>query len=137
MSFQRAARTDKGVSAAANLISLKLIIDENTIQLLNDNLPKQIRVFGYRKVTQSFDAKTNCDARTYMYLLPTMAFCPIDELTKEDYRASEDVIKLVNETLKLYLGTHNFHNFTSGCLFFLKLIRSLIKFLNSSRKKVH
>ena len=46
MSFQRAARTDKGVSAAANLLSLKLLLDENTIRLLNENLPKQIRVFG-------------------------------------------------------------------------------------------
>jgi tRNA pseudouridine38-40 synthase len=91
-----------------------MLLDENTIKSLNDNLPPQIRAFGYRKVTQSFDAKTNCDARTYMYLLPTMAFCPIDEITNEKYRASEDVIKLVNDTLKVYVGTHNFHNFTSG-----------------------
>ena len=91
-----------------------MLLDENTIKSLNANLPEQIRVFGYRKVTQSFDAKTNCDARTYMYLLPTMAFCPIEEITSENYRASEDVLKLVNDTLKLYVGTRNFHNFTSG-----------------------
>ena len=80
-----------------------MLLDENTIKSLNDNLPPQIRAFGYRKVTQSFDANTNCAARTYMYLLPTMAFCPIDEITNEKYRASEDVIKLVNDTLKLYV----------------------------------
>lgn len=81
MSFQRAARTDKGVSAVRNLLSLKMEFDENeTLKKLNDLLPKQIRVFGYNKVTQSFDCKTNCDARTYVYLLPTFAFCPIEQV---------------------------------------------------------
>lgn len=46
MSFQRAARTDKGVSAAANLISLKMEMQDDTLEKLNDTLPKQIRVFG-------------------------------------------------------------------------------------------
>lgn len=46
MSFQRAARTDKGVSAAENMISLKMELYDDTLQRLNDLLPKQIRVFG-------------------------------------------------------------------------------------------
>ena len=46
MSFQRAARTDKGVSAIGNLLSLKMELAEDTLQKLNDVLPKQIRVFG-------------------------------------------------------------------------------------------
>lgn len=46
MSFQRAARTDKGVSAAENLISLKMELADDTIPKLNEMLPKQIRVFG-------------------------------------------------------------------------------------------
>jgi tRNA pseudouridine38-40 synthase len=47
MSFQRAARTDKGVSAAANLLSLKMELnEETTITSLNATLPKQIRVFS-------------------------------------------------------------------------------------------
>lgn len=82
MSFQRAARTDKGVSAAENLLSLKMIMNETTIDDLNKLLPKQIKVFGYNKVTQSFDCKVNCDARTYVYLLPTFAFCPIEEVSR-------------------------------------------------------
>ena len=46
MSFQRAARTDKGVSAAENMLSLKMELYDDTLQRLNDILPKQIRVFG-------------------------------------------------------------------------------------------
>lgn len=114
MSFQRAARTDKGVSAAANLVSLKMELDDNTLEKLNETLPKQIRVFGYNKVTQSFDCKQNCDARTYIYILPTFAFCPIEEILTENFRASDQVIKRVNETLNIFCGTHNFHNCTSG-----------------------
>lgn len=114
MSFQRAARTDKGVSAAANLISLKMQLADDTLEKLNESLPKQIRVFGYNKVTQSFDCKNNCDARTYIYILPTFAFCPVEEILTESYRASDDVIKRVNEVLSKYCGTHNYHNCTSG-----------------------
>lgn len=46
MGFQRAARTDKGVSAVANLVSLKLVPLENLTELVNEQLPKQIRMFG-------------------------------------------------------------------------------------------
>lgn len=46
MGFQRAARTDKGVSAVANLISLKLAPLDNLKELVNEQLPKQIRMFG-------------------------------------------------------------------------------------------
>jgi tRNA pseudouridine38-40 synthase len=80
MSFQRAARTDKGVSAAENLLSLKMELADDTIARANEILPKQIQIFGYNKVTQGFDCKQNCDARTYIYILPTYAFCPIDEV---------------------------------------------------------
>lgn len=114
MSFQRAARTDKGVSAAENLISLKMEFSKEHLDKLNEILPNQIRAFGYKKVTKSFDAKNNCDGRTYIYILPTFAFCPIEELCTESYRASEEVIDHVNQTLRSLCGTHNFHNFTAG-----------------------
>lgn len=114
MSFQRAARTDKGVSAAANLISLKMEMQDDTLEKLNDTLPKQIRVFGSNKVTQSFCCKQNCDARTYIYILPTFAFCPVEEILSESYRASDEVITNVNKVLSQFVGTHNFHNCTSG-----------------------
>ncbi|CAF1040105.1 unnamed protein product [Brachionus calyciflorus] len=114
MSFQRAARTDKGVSAAENLISLKMEFTPEHLKQLNEVLPKQIRVFGYKKVTKSFDSKNNCDGRTYIYILPTFAFCPIEEFCTENYRAPEEVIDKVNETLRILCGTHNFHNFTAG-----------------------
>jgi tRNA pseudouridine38-40 synthase len=114
MSFNRAARTDKGVSAVANLLSLKMEMHDDTLKKINELLPKQIRVFGYRKVTQSFDSKTNCDARTYKYVLPTFALCPIEDTTSENYRITKETLNEMNSVLKMYHGTHNYHNFTSG-----------------------
>jgi tRNA pseudouridine38-40 synthase len=58
--FQRCARTDKGVSAARQVVSLKIsqcyVIqincfhyippDPNIVPIINDNLPRQIRIMG-------------------------------------------------------------------------------------------
>ncbi|UJR30942.1 hypothetical protein I4U23_018454 [Adineta vaga] len=114
MAFQRAARTDKGVSAVANLVSLKIVPLENLTQLVNEQLPKQIRMFGFKRVAASFNSKNNCDARTYIYILPTYAFCPIEEITSESYRVTSEILQLVKDVANEYVGSHNFHNFTSG-----------------------
>ncbi|CAF3672314.1 unnamed protein product [Rotaria sordida] len=114
MAFQRAARTDKGVSAVANLVSLKLSPLENLTELVNEQLPKQIRMFGVKRVAASFNSKNSCDARTYIYILPTYAFCPIEEITSESYRVTSEILQLIQEVSNEYLGSHNFHNFTSG-----------------------
>ena len=34
----------------------------------------------YKRVTQGFDCKNSCDGRTYIYILPTFAFTPIEEV---------------------------------------------------------
>ncbi|XP_055547115.1 pseudouridylate synthase 1 homolog [Wyeomyia smithii] len=111
--FQRAARTDKGVSAATQVVSLKLP-EKLDLDALNADLPQQIRVFAVKRVTKGFNSKSNCDARTYTYTLPTIAFALNDEKVDiETYRLTEERLRTVNETLKLFEGTKNFHNFTS------------------------
>ena len=43
----RAARTDKGVHAAGQVISLKMITeDPNIVEKINSHLPEQIRIWG-------------------------------------------------------------------------------------------
>jgi tRNA pseudouridine38-40 synthase len=45
--LMRAARTDKGVHASCNLVSLKMLChDTNIIQKLNQILPEHIRIWG-------------------------------------------------------------------------------------------
>ncbi|NP_001088988.1 pseudouridylate synthase 1 L homeolog [Xenopus laevis] len=44
MSFQRCARTDKGVSAAGQVVSLKIWLIDNVVEKINENLPSHIRI---------------------------------------------------------------------------------------------
>ncbi|AWP15094.1 putative tRNA pseudouridine synthase A mitochondrial [Scophthalmus maximus] len=115
MSFQRCARTDKGVSAAGQVVSLKLRLIDDIIEKINEHLPPQIKVLGLKRVTQGFNSKNNCDARTYSYMLPTVAFSPKDKDTGNisAFRLEPETLQRVNSLLALYKGTHNFHNFTS------------------------
>ncbi|KAM4710241.1 pseudouridylate synthase 1 homolog [Discoglossus pictus] len=114
MSFQRCARTDKGVSAAGQVVSLKIWLIDNIVEKINENLPSHIRILGLKRVTGRFNSKNTCDARTYSYTLPTFAFAHKDRETQDDsYRLSQETLDRVNELFALYKGTHNFHNFTS------------------------
>ncbi|XP_028829703.1 pseudouridylate synthase 1 homolog isoform X2 [Denticeps clupeoides] len=114
MSFQRCARTDKGVSAAGQVVSLKVWLIDDILAKINSELPPQIRVLGFKRVTGGFNSKNNCDARTYSYLLPTVAFKPKDH-AQDDASFSLDpaTLQKVNRLFACYKGTHNFHNFTS------------------------
>ncbi|KAH7374268.1 pseudouridine synthase [Pyrenochaeta sp. MPI-SDFR-AT-0127] len=76
-SLVRCARTDKGVHAAGNVVSLKLIIEEDDIvEKINSHLSEQIRVWGIQRTTGSFSCYQACDSRWYEYLIPTHSFLP-------------------------------------------------------------
>lgn len=110
--FQRAARTDKGVSACRQIVSVK--IPENVdLDAINADLPEDIKIFGVQRVTKSFNSKENCDARTYSYTLPTYALSRKDETFDEkSFRLSPERLEELNKILSLYEGTKNYHNFT-------------------------
>ncbi|KAJ1576775.1 hypothetical protein NDA11_007119 [Ustilago hordei] len=81
--LQRAARTDRGVHAAGNLVSLKLILEpcglkpgETLVDKVNSILPDFIRIWGITRVQNAFNARQSCDSRMYEYLLPTYVFIP-------------------------------------------------------------
>jgi len=114
ISFQRAARTDKGVSAARQVVSLKMVVEESFLEDVNKELPSDIKVFGHERVTKKFDAKCSCSGRSYEYLIPSYAFAPSKHIMGPSYRISDDQLEVVTDIFKRYIGTHNFHNFTSG-----------------------
>ncbi|CCJ30624.1 unnamed protein product, partial [Pneumocystis jirovecii] len=76
-SLNRAARTDRGVHAACNLISLKMIIEQqNLLETINAALPESIRMWSITRTLGSFNPKTFCDSRIYEYLVPSYVFLP-------------------------------------------------------------
>ncbi|KAL8940280.1 MAG: hypothetical protein Q9216_002892 [Gyalolechia sp. 2 TL-2023] len=76
-SLVRCARTDRGVHAAGNVISLKMILeDPDIIAKINEHLSPQIRVWGAEQTNGSFSAYQLCDSRIYEYLIPTYCFLP-------------------------------------------------------------
>lgn len=76
-SLARCARTDKGVHAAGNVISLKLIIeDPEIVAKINAYLPEQIRIWGIVRTLGSFSCYYQCDSRRYEYLVPSHCFLP-------------------------------------------------------------
>lgn len=135
--FQRAARTDKGVSAVRQIVSL-LLPQEVNKEDVNKHLPNDIRVFDIQRVIKTFNSKSRCDSRTYRYVFPTFALTPEDqnflkldiddEVDEEqrlkdlsvingkpynEFRLTPEMLDKLNNVLKLFEGTHNFHNFTS------------------------
>ena len=88
--------------------------ESNTVHSINTHLPPEIRVQAVKRVTKNFNSKNNCDSRTYLYLLPTFAFCPVEQTVSEDYRMDAATGEKVNQVLGQFVGSHFYHNYTSG-----------------------
>ncbi|KAA8537450.1 hypothetical protein F0562_026863 [Nyssa sinensis] len=142
--WARSARTDKGVSAVGQVVSGRFYIDPpGLIDRLHSNLSPQIRIFGYKRVTGSFNAKKFCDRRrsnsesgkeidndavhneSNVLQEPVVEEKRIegelDECRNREVKPvkgsgfcyGEKERERFNRILKQYVGTHNFHNFTT------------------------
>lgn len=81
---------------------------------LNADLPDDIRLFGIERVTKGFNSKDQCNARTYTYTMPSIAFADYNDKTEyENFRLNPERLKKAQEVLQMFEGTKNFHNFTS------------------------
>eukprot|EP00871_Galdieria_phlegrea_P002940 jgi/Galph1/3647/GphlegSOOS_G2254.1 len=124
MDWSRAARTDKGVSAAGQVVSTYLYVSNIdrtfVIDQINAHLPEDIRVLGLYLVSGGFHAKNACDRRRYEYVLPTWTLCANKEeherlVANPKYEDKiQEKIGEFNRLLQRYCGTHHFHNFTLG-----------------------
>ncbi|XP_028287960.1 tRNA pseudouridine(38/39) synthase [Parambassis ranga] len=118
--YHRCGRTDKGVSAFSQVITIDLRstqfcgglgvtlpdnIDDGTkskasaaelpyVKLLNRVLPQDIRALDWVPVAEGFSARFDCQSRTYRYYFP---------------RGALDVA-LMADAAKRYEGTHDFRN---------------------------
>ncbi|XP_006903299.1 PREDICTED: tRNA pseudouridine(38/39) synthase-like [Elephantulus edwardii] len=113
--YHRCGRTDKGVSAFGQVISLDLrshfpkdkvsesfnldTVDDTAEEIrythiLNRVLPPDIRILAWAPVEPTFSARFSCLERTYRYFFP---------------RADLDLITM-NDAAQKFVGTHDFRN---------------------------
>lgn len=104
--YSRCGRTDKGVSAFGQVISLKVRAGKKTgnqdqggaldyVKILNRVLPPEIRILAWTDVPEEFNARFSCQTRTYKYFFPA---------------AGLD-IQAMNIAAKKLIGEHDFRNF--------------------------
>lgn len=104
--YHRCGRTDKGVSAFSQVISLDIRsklepqdqhkLNEELLycKLLNRLLPKSIRCVSWAPVANEFSARFDCKSRTYKYFFP---------------RGNLD-IEAMDKAAKYVMGNHDFRN---------------------------
>ncbi|HJJ95492.1 MAG TPA: tRNA pseudouridine(38-40) synthase TruA [Methanocorpusculum sp.] len=94
-SFRTAGRTDKGVSARKQLISVTVNNPDRFCEAINFYLPEDIWCHGYTKVDDDFNPRFHAGIRTYRYFYP--------------HKLN---IEKMNEAAKLFVGTHDFSGFS-------------------------
>ncbi|ORX89839.1 tRNA pseudouridine synthase [Basidiobolus meristosporus CBS 931.73] len=108
--YSRCGRTDKGVSGLGQVIALdvrsnipqdesrdrRTEIDEIAyVDLINKQLPSDVRVVAWSPAEDSFNARFDCRSRKYKYFFA---------------KGGLDVEKM-REGAKMFLGSHDFRNF--------------------------
>eukprot|EP00079_Xenopus_tropicalis_P029983 XP_012825700.1 PREDICTED: tRNA pseudouridine(38/39) synthase isoform X2 [Xenopus tropicalis] len=117
--YHRCGRTDRGVSALGQVISLDLRCSGDGkpeiryVHILNRVLPPDIRVLSWAAVPPSFSARFSCRSRTYRYLFPC---------------AQLDV-EAMDKAARLLEGTHDFRNLckmdvANGVMNFIRTVLS-------------
>lgn len=102
--FSRACRTDRGVHAVRNIISLFVSNErlealggyERLKELLNDALPPTIRVAKVSLLIKNFVPRFCCTQRTYRYLIPAYALlapCDTWEMFHEKFPQAAESLR--------------------------------------------
>jgi tRNA pseudouridine38-40 synthase len=100
--WMRACRTDRGVHAAGQVVSMKMLLkgatksassaeqvdwdDREVVREINGHLPPDIRVYKIGKMMSGFDSWGHCDSRFYEYLIPTFMLKRFTEIELEHIR---------------------------------------------------
>ncbi|KAL0237549.1 hypothetical protein PCE1_000943 [Barthelona sp. PCE] len=132
--FSRASRVDKGVNSVGFFVSMRCILPENPVELINEHLPDCIRLLRIMAVSKGLDSRRNADSRLYSYIVPCYILkrAPDEVLNYdgpgmssdiweqpkyvnfyEDTFTDEDFERLVRLS-KTFPGNRNFWNFSSG-----------------------
>ncbi len=79
---------------------------------VNKMLPEDIHIVSINRVDDSFNARFSVKDKTYLYILNTGTYDVFNRRFVNQYLQELD-IKAIKDTAKLFIGKHNFQNFTS------------------------
>lgn len=96
--WSRCGRTDAGVHAAGNYLSISLRTDPpiDHIKVMNKVLPKDIRFLALREVNTDFSARFDCKGRIYKYFQPLWSGLDLERM---------------HACAQTFVGEHDFRNF--------------------------
>lgn len=96
--FSRCGRTDTGVHAAGNYLSIALRVKPaiDHLNVINKLLPRDIRFLAMRRVESDYSARFRCRRRVYKYFQPVWAGLDIERMEIAAQRL---------------IGEHDFRNF--------------------------
>lgn len=111
-----AGRTDAGVHALQQVVAFtvdKEEVDLNRLMYaINRMIESDIHVNRISKVDDDFHPRINVDYKVYHYLINTGDANPFYRMYRYEFMRPLDVKKM-KKASKLFLGTHNFQNFTT------------------------
>lgn len=115
VSIVGSGRTDARVHAKGQVFHFDSTLDitcERMIEALNAQLDKSIRIQNVEIVEDTFHARFDATAKTYMYVLSQDAKDPfIRAYMGVDYHPLD--VEMMQKACQLFIGTHDFTSFTS------------------------
>ena len=111
-----AGRTDKGVHAYDAKVTFDLDInikEYNLKRALNSLIAPYIYIKDIKTVNNNFHPRFNCVKKEYIYKINIGEYNPLytDYYYQPNYKLD---INKMEECAKIFIGVHNFKNFTSG-----------------------
>ena len=111
-----ASRTDKGVHAYEQVIHFDLDYEVPVDRLtcaINAILPRDIRVLDIKKVSDDFHARRSALGKKYVYKINLGEYNVFLDRYYLQYPYKLD-IEMMKKCSKIFLGVHDFKNFTAG-----------------------
>lgn len=108
-------RTDRGVHAKGQTFHFDIDKPFDLNKLLigfNSIVNKDIRLLKLKRMKNDFHARYNAKGKVYYYLINNGEYSPFDRQYCMQIRAQLD-IEAMQKAATLFIGTHNFHDFTT------------------------
>ncbi|HDS09376.1 MAG TPA: tRNA pseudouridine(38-40) synthase TruA, partial [Firmicutes bacterium] len=138
--FYAAGRTDAGVHAENQVISLKAPISVNFSETgfckaLNSVLPDDIRIKKTKFIDREFNARFDAVSRTYRYILKHNDMYSVFDRSYVSYFRESISIAKFKTAAEDILGVHNFRGFSASCSESKNFEREIFSFLCEGNDK--